>query len=165
MNILMHSRIIRWIVTITLRNEIIPVNLVDGSMFASLGILNNCITYEKFYNTFTHRVFIIDEHKVTECLQLLLWFVPIFCSAVSNDIPEIMFHELNLSHKSGSIKNYLRRNNYIYSPPSVVITCPVTYALNSEARKRQTFAMSSPVPNLPKGMLALYLSALSPSFK
>ena len=66
-------------------------------MFAYLGISNNCITYEKFYNPFTRRVFIIDEHKVTECLQLLLWFVPIFCCSVSTDISEIIFHELNLS--------------------------------------------------------------------
>jgi hypothetical protein len=66
-------------------------------MFASLGISNNCTPYEKFYNTFTRRVFIIDEHKVTECIQLLLWFVPIFCCTVSIDISEIMFHELSLS--------------------------------------------------------------------
>ena len=66
-------------------------------MFASLGISNNRITYEKFYNPFTRRINIIDEHKVTECIQLLLWFIPIFYCAISNDISEIAVHKPNLS--------------------------------------------------------------------
>ncbi len=74
-------------------------------MFASLGISNTRITYEKFYNPFTRRINIIDEHKVTECLQLLLWFVPIFCCTVSNNISEMIFHEFKLFYRSDSIYN------------------------------------------------------------
>lgn len=68
--------------------------------------------------------------------------------------------EVNISYLPG-----LMRNNYMLSPPQVLITCPVIYELMSLAKKTTVFAISSAEPNLPSGIFFRYSAAAAPSCK